>query len=150
MQFGKLRKLLESYEIIPPPIESGSTYYFKTESGVHYEVRFGRKQNNILNTSIVFGVINDEYEGEEYSLTNKFEVYRVMATIVKIVRTYMDLHPKINCYEYTGEPTSKELDKIGKVRLSLYNRYLPLVFDPKLWSIEQARNKTIVKRKKIV
>jgi len=138
--------LLEPYTIIPPPIESGSTYYFITDSGVHYEVRFGRKQNNILNTSIVFGVINEEYEGEEYSLTNKFEVYRVMATIVEILRMYMSIHPKINSYEYTGEPTAKELDKIGKQRLSLYNRYLSKVFDPMLWEVEEQKNKTIVKR----
>ena len=138
--------MLEPYTIIPPPIESGSTYYFITDSGVHYEVRFGRKQNNILNTSIVFGVINEEYEGEEYSLTNKFEVYRVMATIVKILRMYMSIHPKINSYEYTGEPTAKELDKIGKQRLSLYNRYLSKVFDPMLWKVEEQKNKTIVKR----
>ncbi len=138
--------MLEPYTIIPPPIESGSTYYFITDSGVHYEVRFGRKQNNILNTSIVFGVINEEYEGEEYSLTNKFEVYRVMATIVEILRMYMSIHPKINSYEYTGEPTAKELDKIGKQRLSLYNRYLSKVFDPMLWEVEEQKNKTIVKR----
>ncbi|MEQ8909357.1 MAG: hypothetical protein RIC95_09200 [Vicingaceae bacterium] len=143
-----MHKLKSPYEIIPPPIESGSTYYFITDSGVHYEVRFGRKQNNILNTSIVFGVINDEFEGEEYSLTNKFEVFRVMATIVEIVRRYMRLHPKINCYEYTGEPTAKDLDKIGRVRLALYNRYLPYVFDLNRWSVEQNKNKTTVKKLK--
>lgn len=113
---------------------------------MHYEVRFGRKQNNILNTSIVFGVINDEFEGEEYSMTNRFEVFKVMATIVKIVKRYIELHPKINCYEFTGEPTSKELDNVGKVRLALYNRYLPMVFDEN-WKIEQQKNKTIVSKK---
>ena len=151
MPIGKLHKLQPAYHIIPPPIQSGSTYYFKTDSGVHYEVRFGRKQNNILNTSIVFGVINDEYEGEEYSVTNKFEVFRVMATIVEIVRTYMTLHPKINCYEFTGEPSAKELDKEGKIRLALYNRYLPQVFSSEEWIVERMKNRTVVsKKKKIV
>lgn len=114
---------------------------------MHYEVRFGRKQNNILNTSIVFGVINDEFEGEEYSQTNRFEVFRVMATIAEIVRRYMRLHPKINCYEFTGEPTKKEMDKEGRIRLSLYNRYLPLVFDDS-WEIERETNRTLVKKKR--
>jgi len=140
-----LLNLLPSYSIIPPPIESGSTYYFTTESGTDYEVRFGRKQNNILNTSIVFGVLNEDFEGEEYSMTNKFEVYRVMATLVEIIRQYMKLHPKINCYEFSGEPTTKELDKGGRIRLALYNRYLPLVFDDK-WEVERHLNKTIVKK----
>lgn len=141
-----MRTLLNPYEIIFPPIPSGSTYYFKTDNEIQYEVRFGRKQNDILNTSIVFGVLNDEFEGEEYSMTNRFEVFRVMSTIVEIVRTYMKQHPKIKCYEFTGEPTKKELDKEGKIRLLLYNRYLSNVFDDS-WQIESHDNKTIVSRK---
>jgi hypothetical protein len=114
---------------------------------MNYEVRFGRKQNNILNTSIVFGVINDEFEGEEYSQTNKFEMYRVMATIVEIVRRYMELHPKINCYEFTGEPTKKEMDREGRTRLMLYNRYLPKVFNDS-WEAFKEPNRTIVMKKR--
>lgn len=139
-------KLKPPYQIILPPIESGSTYYFISESEIRYEVRFGRKQNNILNTSIVFGVLNDEFEGEEYSMTNRFEVFRVMATIVEIVRIYMRLHPKNNCYEFTGEPTDKKLDKEGRIRLSLYNRYIPLVFDSN-WHVERFSDKTVVSKK---
>lgn len=141
----ELISLSKPYPIIPPPIESGSVYYFSTESGIDYEVRFGRKQNNILSTSIVFGVLNEEFDGEEYSMTNRFEVYRVMATIVEIVRTYMRLHPKINEYEFTGEPTSKEIDNEGRIRLALYNRYLSLVFN-KEWNVERFHNKTIVSK----
>lgn len=139
----ELKTNRHTYEIIPPPIESGSTYYFKTDSGMDYEVRFGRKANNILNTSIVFGVINEEFDGEEYSMTNKFEVFKVMDTIVKIVQTYIDLHPKINCYEFTGEPTEKEVNKESRIRLALYNRYIHQVFDES-WKIEQSESKTIV------
>lgn len=137
--------LRPAYKIIPPPIRSGSTYYFKTESGIEYEVRFGRKQDNVLNTSIVFGVLNDEFEGEEYSMTNRYEVYRVMATIVKIVKKYMDLHPKINRYEFSGEPTEKELNKASRIRLSLYNRYLPMVFDNQ-WKFTRTNTKTIISK----
>ncbi len=140
-----MRTLQPTFEIIPPPIESGSAYYFTTNNGTQYEVRFGRKQNNILNTSIVFGVLNDEFEGEEYSMTNKFEVYKVMSTIVKIVQRYIQLHPKINCYEFTGEPTEKEMGNEGRIRLSLYNRYLPNIFD-KSWSIKKEQDQTIVSK----
>jgi len=143
----ELHSLQASYKIIPPPIESGSTYYFETDHGMNYEVRFGRKQNNILNTSIVFGVINDEFEGEEYSQTNKFEMFRVMATIVAILRRYMKLHPKINSYEFTGEPTKKEMDKEGRIRLMFYNRYLSHVFDDS-WEIIKESNRTLVKKKR--
>ncbi|MFT5668429.1 MAG: hypothetical protein ACI9DK_002633, partial [Vicingaceae bacterium] len=88
-----MRYKKSTYKIIPPPIQSGSVYYFTTKSKIQYEVRFGRKQNNILNTSIVFGVLNEEFDGDEYSMTNRFEVYKVMSTIAAIVRRYIKLHP---------------------------------------------------------
>lgn len=113
---------------------------------MHYEVRFGRKQNNILSTSIVFGVINEEFEGEEYSLTNKFEVFRIMATMVKIIKKYMELHPKIYSYEFTGEPSKEKQNRSGKVKLALYNRYLSQIFD-KSWKFTFNSDKTIVSKK---
>src|SRR6201986_5028968 len=67
------------FEIEFPAIKSASVYYFKTPSGLHYEVRFGRRQDNILHATIVFGVINEEFEGEEYVTTNRGEVYGVMS-----------------------------------------------------------------------
>ena len=142
----ELRVLQPTYDFIPPPIESGSAYYFTTDSGIQYEVKFGRKQHNILNTSIVFGVLNDEFDGEEYRMTNKFEVYRVMSTIVKIVQRYIKLHPHINCYEFTGEPTEKEIDKEGRVRLMLYNRYLHNIFGEE-WEVKHEHSKSVVSKK---
>ena len=62
------------YPIEYPAIKSASVYYFNTPSGLRYEVRFGRRQDNILHASIVFGVVNDEFEGEEYVTTNRGEV----------------------------------------------------------------------------
>ena len=95
------------YSISPPAIPTGSAYYFTTDKGVQYEVRFGRKQDNFLNATIVFGVRNEEYEGEEYVVTNKGELYRVMATIVKIIRIYIEQHPNINSFEFAGEPNKE-------------------------------------------
>ena len=122
-------------------------YSFTTESGVNYEVRFGRKQDNILNATIVFGVTNDEYDGEEYSITNKGEVYRVMATIVEVVRKYKQEHPNINLFEYTGEQSEKEKEEKKNVRLALYNRYIRKVFD-KDWEIIPYDNRVVIKKTK--
>ncbi len=138
---------LQPYHIIPPVIKSGTVYSFNTGSGVNYEVRFGRKQNNILNATIVFGVTNEEYDGEEYSVTNKGEVYRVMATIVDVVRQYKQEHPNINLFEYTGEQSEIEKSKNRNVRLALYNRYIRRVFDNS-WSVESKENKVIIKKVK--
>ncbi|MCB0381206.1 MAG: hypothetical protein KDD24_08110 [Flavobacteriales bacterium] len=135
------------YKITPPAIKSGTIYSFTTDSGVNYEVRFGRKQDNILNATIVFGVTNDEYEGEEYSITNKGEVYQVMATIVEVVRIYKDEHPNVNSFEFTGEQSEKEKVKNKNVRLNLYHRYIPKVFD-NTWSIEFTDDKIVIKKNK--
>ena len=135
------------YKITPPAIKSGTVYSFITDSGVNYEVRFGRKQDNILNATIVFGVTNDEYEGEEYSITNKGEVYHVMATIVDVVRLYKEEHPNVNSFEFTGEQSEKEKEKNKNVRLNLYYRYISEVFDES-WTTEFTEEKIVIKKLK--
>src|SRR6478609_8050554 len=101
-----LERLTAAYknilEIEYPSIPSAGVYYFTTKSGLRYEVRFGRLQDNILHANIVFGVIDDEFEGEEYVTTNRGEVFTVMNTIVEIVKNYMKEHPKVNIYEFNA------------------------------------------------
>ena len=124
------------FEIEFPAIKSASAYYFETPSGLRYEVRFGRRQDNILHATIVFGVINEEFEGEEYVATNRGEVYGVMSTISEIVRTFMLEHPKITTYEFHVHTNA---------RMYLYRRYLPRIFD-KTWSIDIKGNFALVKK----
>lgn len=112
-----------------PSIPSAGVYYFNTKSGLRYEVRFGRLQDNILHANIVFGVVNDEFEGEEYTTTNRGEVFQVMNTIVEIIRNYMKEHPKVNVYEFTAVGKEGEAENIENARMSLYRRYLPRTFD---------------------
>lgn len=138
-----------------PPIKSAGVYYFNTASGLRYEVRFGRRKDNILHSSIVFGVVNEEFEGEEYVTTNRGEVYRVMNTIVKIVKDYMEQHSKVNTYEFDAinknsedenhpnETSIKTNNKKGNARLNLYKRYLPKIFETG-WNFKFEGNKAIV------
>ena len=138
-----------------PPIKSAGVYYFNTSSGLRYEVRFGRRQDNILHSTIVFGVINDEFEGEEYVTTNRGEVYRVMNTIVMIVRDFMDQHQKENIYEFHAidrddederAPEVEQKNKIkGNSRLKLYKRYLPKIFE-KGWAFNFDGNNAVVSK----
>lgn len=111
-----------------PSIPSAGVYYFNTKSGLRYEVRFGRLQDNILHANIVFGVINDEFEGEEYITTNRGEVYQVMNTIVEIVKNYMLEHPKVNVYEFNAVGKDDEDETIENARMILYKRFLPKIF----------------------
>lgn len=136
---------LKPYIIDYPVIKSGSVYKFTTDSHIDYEVRFARKKNNLLHTSIAFGVLNDEFEGEEYALTNRGEAFRVMTTIVVVVRAYMQEHPNVKIYEFVGEPTAQEHDEFPRKRLNLYNRYLRKMFDQS-WEFNLDGNKMIISK----
>jgi len=137
-----------------PPIKSAGVYYFNTSSGLRYEVRFGRRQDNILHSTIVFGVINEEFEGEEYVTTNRGEVYKVMNTIVAIIKDFMVQHPKVNIYEFhaidrddedkhTTQLESKKNTIKANARLKLYKRYLPKIFEQG-WNFNFDGNNAIV------
>ncbi len=131
------------YKIVPPAISSAGLYYFTTDAGIKYEVRFGRRKDNILKATIVFGVINDEYEGEEYVLTNKGELYRVMETINEVIQMFMKEHPKMISYEFTGLARDGENEEKASARINLYFRYAKRIFD-KSWKIEFTANNTIL------
>jgi len=138
--------MLSPFKINFPAIKTGSTYTFQTLNGIDYEVRFARKKNNLLHATIAFGVLNDEYDGEEYVLTNKGEAFKVMSTIVTIFNKYKKEHPNINTYEFVGEPTASEDAEFPKKRLTLYKRYLPYIFDNS-WKLKISGNRVILSKK---
>ena len=137
---------VQPYDIIPPAIKSGAVYLFVTDSGLEYEVRFARKKDNLLSACVAFGVCNDEFEGEEYVATNKGEVYRVMTTVMEIVRMFVREHENINSFEFYGEPTSKESDVHARKRLMLYSRYLEKSGLSDGWKVCIDGNKMLVTR----
>jgi hypothetical protein len=129
-------------------MESGSTFYFTTDTDLKYEVKFGRKKTNILQVTIVFGVLNEEFEEDEYALTNRGEVYRVMATLVEIIRYYLERHPNVIQLEFSGEPTNNETDRFGEKRLRLYRRYLKHIVDLRYWEVSIDKGTLLVDKKK--
>ncbi len=140
--------LTHSFKIIHPAIPSAGIYFFTTDSGVKYEVRFGRRKDNILHATIVFGVINDEFEGEEYVETNRGEVYRVMSTLVQVIRIFMKEHPKVMIYEFTGIARVGEPDEGATARANLYKRYLPIIFpSSEGWTFKFQGSNVVVTRK---
>ncbi|MBK7128726.1 MAG: hypothetical protein IPM74_01935 [Crocinitomicaceae bacterium] len=134
------------YDIIKPNIPTGQVYHFVTDYGVEYEVRFARKKENILHAVIAFGVLNEEYEGEEYALTNKGDVWKVMRTIITIIGMYGEKHPNTQVYEFTGVFKEGEDNEMSQ-RTKLYLRYLPMIFD-KTWLITIEGNKIVVSKKR--
>lgn len=142
---------VQIYNIISPAIPSGALYLFTTDSGLEYEVRFGRREGNILASSIVFGVLNEEYSKEdagEYAVVNRGEAYRVMATISEVIKMYMKQHPRTISFEFAGENRQHEGDGISQIttRTKMFLRYLPEIFGPD-WRTKVTGNKVIIKRK---
>jgi hypothetical protein len=133
------------YPIVYPNIPSGDVYYFTTVAGTKYEVRFGRRKDNIFHATIVFGVVNDEYKGEEYVTTNKGDLYSVMHTIGSVIRTFMSHHPKMLIYEFTAVAKEGEDESLITSRRRLYERYLGELFG-KEWKYDFHGNTVVVKR----
>ena len=133
------------YNIKPPDIISGSTYYFETDSKLRYQVTFGKKKNNYLGNIINFSVLSDEFE-DEYSETNKGEVYRIIATMIEIVKIYHENHPYSNSYEFSGEFKEGERGETS-IRTKLYQREALRIVDLKYWNIDLQGNKVVLMRK---
>jgi hypothetical protein len=134
------------YDIKLPDIVSGSTYFFTSGSGLQYEVLFAKKRDNYLENIINFSVLNEDFE-DEYSETNRGEVYRVIATVTEIIRIYHHHHSYSTSYEFSGE--FKEQNDSGEAskRTMLYYRKAEQMAHP-AWSIELCGNKVVVYRKK--
>lgn len=134
---------VKPYPIELPGIPSGAVYLFRTDSGVDYEVRFGRRQDHCLEHIINFGVLNDEFE-HEYVVTNRGEIYRVIATVIEIIRLYHAEHPHSTSYEFTGEFKQGEKET-SSIRSRLYLRIAGRVLLPN-WKAMLVGNKVVVSR----
>ncbi len=134
------------YEIERPGIPSGAAYYFITGSALRYEVLFAKKQNNYLENIINFSVLNEEFE-DEYSETNRGEVYRVIATVAEIIRIYHENHSYSLSYEFSGEFKDNNKERTTSVRTLLYFRKAKEILHPS-WHLELSGNKVVVYRKK--
>lgn len=136
--------MIKIYSIQLPSISSGQLYKFVTDNDIEYEVRFARKKENILHVIIAFGVLNEEFEEDEYALTNMGDVFQVMNTICAIIKIYFSEHLHVRIFEFTGvnKPGKEE---VTSQRSLLYMRYLPKIFNEN-WKVEKNGNNFFVKR----
>ncbi len=117
-------------DIVYPALSSGA-YYFTTPSNLQYEVRFAKKIQNMFSVTMAFGVVNDEFEGNEYIATNKGEIYKVMQTVVAITNDYIAKYKGISSLEFFCEGAD---EKKRNQRLLLYKRFLSKITNGK-WDI---------------
>lgn len=135
------------FKYITPPIPSAGVYFFTTDADILYEVRFGRKQSDILSVNIVFGVLNDEFDGEEYTLTNRGEFYSVIATILEIIENFKGQNKNVHHYEFSGEPTqSHEINDGPTKRTKVYFKWAKRVFPESAWKHRLEGNKVVIER----
>jgi hypothetical protein len=137
---------IDPYPIQVPEIRSGSDYYFETASGLRYQVLFAKKKNSYLENIVNFSVLNEEFE-DEYSETNRGEIYRVIATVVEIIRMYHENHAYSTSYEFSGEFKKGNEDRETSIRTLLYYRKAREIMNP-CWDIILTGNRVVVHRKK--
>jgi len=135
------------FAIRRPKIPSGAKYYFNNENGLVYQVSFGKKKNNYFGNLINFSVISDDYE-DEYSETNKGEVWKIISTIIEVIRIYHEYHPHSRSYEFSGEFKKGEIQIGSSIRTRMFLRALMKVIDFKFWKVSLEENKVILLRKK--
>jgi len=129
-----------------PDIVSGSVYYFETKSSLNYQVTFGKKKNNYLGNIVNFSVLSDDFE-DEYSETNRGEVYSIISTLIHIVNLYHSAHPYSNSYEFSGEYKDGEDQSSASIRTRLYVKTIHKVVDMNYWDLLLEGNKVVLSRK---
>lgn len=143
---GNYQSTFEPYPIKAPEIQSGDTYFFTTESGLQYEVRFGKKRDNYLGNIINFSVLSEEFE-DEYTETNRGENFRIISTMIEIIRIYHENHPHSDTYEFTGEFKETRDTQTASIRSRLYFRYARRCLNEN-WKPVLEGNKVIIRRLK--
>ncbi len=137
--------VLPLYYIEEPGIPSGCDYYFNTSSGLKYEVLFAKKKDNYLCNIINFSVLNEEFD-DEYSETNRGELYRVIATVAEIIRIYHERHSYSTRYEFSGEfKDQNEHGQASKRSMLFYNKGFKILHPA--WKIILHENRVVVFRK---
>lgn len=132
-----------AFRIKEPDIKSGAIYYFNTSSGLTYQVSFGKKKNNYLGNIINFSVISEEYE-DEYSETNKGEVWKIISTVIEVIRLFHENHPYSRSYEFSGEFKKYEKKTGASIRTRLFLRSMKKVADFRFWRVSLENNKVLL------
>lgn len=140
-----VKPTIPHYSIQSPAIKSGAEYFFETESGLRYQVLFAKKKNSYRENIVNFSVLSDEFE-DEYSETNRGEIYRVIATVVEIIRAYHSQHAYSSSYEFSGEFKKGNENRETSIRTLLYYRKAKEVMHPE-WKVSVCENRVLVFQK---
>jgi hypothetical protein len=139
------KPLCKIYNITPPTYETGYVYHFATDSGLEYEVRFAHKTDNNLLKLVNFTVLGNDFD-QDYPVTNRGEMYSIIATVIEILRTFHFYHNFTKSYEFSGAYKENEKkNDIGSIRSRMYMRWALKVLNNN-WTAIICGNKVIIKR----
>jgi len=109
--------------------EDYKRYAFKTDSGLNYELEIAVSEGDKeLDSAVVtFGIV--EEDGSDYftdyeKVPTKGELYKVMATVVSILKDFIKKNKQVKYIYFTTNKLGKDLDKEQSSRLNLYRRYI--------------------------
>jgi len=106
------------------PVSRGTysnEFTFATDSGLEYYVKFWDTNEDTIEVAFV-AQEPDQYDRAEYStVTNRGELFKVMATVAEIVLYYLQSHPE---YKYLTYEPSKTTGKDDNRRDKLYRAYM--------------------------
>ncbi|MEW6773652.1 MAG: hypothetical protein AB1304_06620 [Bacteroidota bacterium] len=130
------------YPFEKDPFPTKYFYYFTNRFNEQYEVSFSRDNNNYLKVVVSFCVTNEEYENDQYVVTNKGDAYRVLNTVCRVILQFSKEHPNVNHYLFSGErrsfETKEEYPVTGRTRV--FMRFVRRYFKPPEWKIVQDGN----------
>jgi len=119
--------------------EDHRVYNFETNSTppTYYEVELSElephqfkvyKIGSGVTLAINFGVTDDQGIKSTKKLTNKGELYKVMATVADIVKKDLKEHPYINALEFTPSKRQDKDTEESNARANLYKKYIEMNF----------------------
>ncbi len=131
-----------SYSFQKDPFPTKFSYYFINRFQEHYEVSFSRDEKDYLKVTVSFCVTNDEYENDQYAVTNKGDVYRVLNTVCLIILSFSEAHPNVHHYVFSGERRAFEIENKIEItgRTRVFLRFVRKFFNPPVWEIKQEGN----------
>lgn len=99
-------------------------YVFKTDSDLGYELDIEMYDRGRL-AVVKFGVIegDDDYYSVDYkAVPTKGELYRVMATVVEILKNFVNKNNEVEKLHFTTEKAGK--NDLDSSRVKLFHKYI--------------------------
>jgi hypothetical protein len=108
--------------------EAERQYGFTTDSGTIYEVKvetFYRGEGKPVIARVLFGIVGEDGGISYDTQTGENDVYRIMATIVSIVKKDLKSNPaEAIVFSPSKREGDKDKDPMSNVRTQLYTRYI--------------------------